>query len=91
MGAEPGPAELGRELPGNAGYRETAGVGGEDDSGLEKGGDFGEDFLLDGQVLGDRLDHPIAFGKTRQIVVEGSGLDQLDIGWVVKGGWLGAG
>ena len=90
VGAEPGAAELGGQLRGNAGYRQAAGIGGEDDSGLEEGGDFGEKFLLDGQVLGDCLDNPIAFGKKAQVMLEGSGLDQADVGRVVEGGRLGA-
>ncbi len=90
MGAEPGAAELRRQLLGDARDRQPAGVGGENDSGLEKWGDFGEKFLLDGEILGDCFDHPIAFGKQREVMIEGSGLDQPDIGRVVKGRRLGA-
>ena len=77
-------------MRGDARYRQPAGVGGENDSGLEEGGDFGEKFLLDGQVLGDRFDDPIAFGKKGQVVLEGPGLDQADVGRIVEGCRLGA-
>ena len=86
VGAEPGTAECRRQLLGDAGYRQTAGVGGEDDSGLEKGGDPGENFSLDGKVFCHRFQHPIAFGEKTQVMIEGSGLDEPEAGWIIKSG-----
>jgi hypothetical protein len=90
VGAEPGTAELGRQLRGDARDRQAAGVGGEDDSGLEERGDSGKKLLLDRQILGDCFQDPIAFGKKAQVMLEAAGPDEADGGRVVKGRWLGA-
>ena len=51
-------------------------------------GDLFQQCLLDGQVLGDGFDNPIAIAKKRQVVFKISGDDPLRGGVFVEGGWF---
>ena len=68
--SEPAPADGFRQFGRDRRDRQAAGVGGQDRVALQVRHDLVEQRLLDGQVLGDGLDHPVAIGQQRQVVVE---------------------
>ena len=75
--AEPVAAEIVGKAFSDGRHRQSAGVGGDDRSGLANGFYFAQQLALDFEVLDDGLDDPVAFGEPLQVVVEVADGDQL--------------
>ena len=84
MRAEKAPANARRHAGCDRRDRQATGVGGENGVRLEVRDDLLEQSLLDGEVLGDGFDHPIAIRQQRQIVVEVTHADACRVRGVVK-------